>query len=185
MAFRDQVQTQLDNMSPRDRRLATGLLAFLMLVVVYLTWSQVSSRLSAMQSDLDRVATVRDRIALMMAEYEVAEAEVTQSEDRLSRFQGQQVTTFVEAKASEAGIRDELRAVDPTENEVIGNIKQSTYKIQVQRASLDGIVQFLHALETDEFPIVVSSARFKTNFVKGERLISLDLEVVAYELVDA
>ena len=67
MAFRDQVQTQLDNMSPRDRRLATGLLAFLMLVVVYLTWSQVSSRLSVMQSDLDRVATPFDPGAIDQA----------------------------------------------------------------------------------------------------------------------
>lgn len=178
------IQAQLDSLSPRDRKLLTGLVIGGLLAFAVFLWWTISGSIESRAADVRRVRDTQAQLELMFAEYGQAAIKVQAAEERLAQYQGQQVTTFVEELASRASVRDQLRAVDEQGSELVGNIMQTNYKVDIQKVELQNALDFLYELETSGFPVAVQTAQFKTAFVRREKRINLTLELVAYSLED-
>lgn len=171
---------QLEAMSSRDRNLLAGTAMFMAVVVVGLiTWTL----LGLLDNEAARVREAKENLAviqLLKEDYLVEAARIEAAEAKLKEYGAQAVTAFVEQIALREGVAEGLTAVPEVSREVVGSIRTTGYKMELKKVSLQGAVGFLHSLETSEFPIRVKSATFKTVLVRREKLIDMNLELLAY-----
>jgi len=171
---------QFDAMSSRDRNLLTGLAMFMAVVVVGLiTWIL----LGMLDNEAARVREAKENLAviqILKEDYLVEASRIDAAEAKLKEYGDQAVSAFVEQIALREGVAEGLTAVPEVSREVVGSIRTTGYKMELKRVSLQGAVGFLHSLETSEFPIRVKSASFKTVMVRREKLIDMNLELLAY-----
>jgi hypothetical protein len=176
---------QLDAMSTRDRNLLTGLVVFAGLVVVgMLTWTLLGS----LDNQASRVRDAKSsllEIQAMKETYYESKAQIDAAEARMIKYGDQAISAFVEQIAIEEGVAEGLEKVPETGRETIGRFRQIAYKLELKRVTLEGALGFLHSLETSGRPIRVKSASFKTVSIKRERMIDLNLELLAYEFEES
>ncbi|MGC6494242.1 MAG: hypothetical protein ACON5B_15520 [Myxococcota bacterium] len=172
------LREQVDAMSPRDRSLFAGLVALLGLVLVGLfTWSLQSviddraSRVVLAKENLGDVQAMAVDLVGLDAKLKVAEA-------KMSNFKPQLIPTHLEEWAKRASVP--LKRSEETGSQVQGQYRELMYTVEVEDASLEGLVKFLYAIETSEFPIEVDTVEFDAKTVRQERSMSLHLELRAY-----
>jgi type II secretory pathway component PulM len=177
-------QEQLEAMSARDRALAIILACGLAIVGVGgITWllhgvlDDLASRVRLAKENLGEAEN-------LSAEYQALSTKLQAAEARMGQFKPAQMNTYIETWANNAGVGTGIRKVDETGSETVGDFKERTYRVDLQRADLDGVVKFLYAIETSSYPIKVRNAQLSVVEVKDERLIDLGLELVAYSKED-
>lgn len=179
------VVDQLDNLSTRDRTLLTGMGMVLLVVIVgFITMSLRST----IDDQASRVRTAKDNLVMVQElaqDYATAQAAVTAAEARLKSYEERSLRAFVEQIAMQAGVNDSLRAVDKVSSEVVGNFQQSEYKVELKQVELEDALKFVYGLETSEYPLQVKAARFRTSLLKREKVIDLNLEVIATSISEA
>jgi hypothetical protein len=173
------VERQLESMTRRDRALLTGLFMFfglvLLLGVLWLLNGSLRSRAAEVQ---DR----KDELALLQAQWEVvseAKATLDAAEARLEEYKGKKFPPFVEQVAGDTKVGDKL-TVKELGHENVGNIKQTTFRVEIRTAPLEAGYDFLYELETRGFPLRVSEARLKKVSLKGETAMDVTLEVLVF-----
>lgn len=175
------IRNQYEAMSPRDRRLLAGLAGFFALVFCLLLYFVLSG---ALDDKASRVRAQKDALELIQvaaAEYNDAAQRIEAAEARLRRYQGQNFKPFVEQEASKLGVQ--MGPITDQGSEVLGSVKQTTFKVELKKMELEVCLDFLHALETSGYPLHVEMAKFKRITSREEKLINLTLEVVAFSLV--
>ncbi len=177
------IEAQLETLSPRDRRLLVGLMLFGGVVGVGLLWYLLYGVVS------DRAARVRDakaqltEVLELQGEYVDAAAILRAQESRLRQHAGTPVTAFVERLAGEADLSAALKSVNERgKAESVGSLTQSTWSIDLAKAPLDALVEFLYEMETSGYPIAVQKADFKATGKAGARVIDLKLDVLVYDV---
>ncbi len=184
-ASMDALGSQLDGMSPRDRRLLLGLGAGLALGLVAGTWWLLAGVLEDRASRVREAKLNLETVYEMQAEFAEASKRLQASESRLRSHSATPVTAYVEKLAAEHGLSDKLRSVNARGNpESVGNLEQANYTVDFQKAPLDALVGFLHELESGGYPIQVQEANFKASGKPGERVLDLKLDVLAIRLAD-
>lgn len=183
-ALQARLQEQLEAMSARDRTLALILVCVVAVFGVFgVTWG-----LHGVLEDVaSRVRLAKDNLGeaeKLAGEYEALQAKLQAAEARMGEFKPAQMNTYIETWANNAGVGTGIRKVDETGTETVGDFKERTYRVDLQRADLDGVVKFLYAIETSPYPIKVRNAQFSVVDVKDERFIDLGLELVAYSKED-
>ncbi|HMV66954.1 MAG TPA: hypothetical protein PKA64_08900 [Myxococcota bacterium] len=178
------VQEQLEAMSVRDRTLALILASGLTVVaVVLVTWGlhgvleDVASRVRLAKENLGQAEELAEDYRGLSAKLQAAEA-------RMSQFRPAQMNTYIETWANNAGVGTGIRKVDETGTETVGDFKERTYRVDLQRADLKGVVKFLYAIETSSYPIRIRNAQLSVVDTRDDRLIDLGLELVAYSKED-
>lgn len=178
-ALLDRVVETLEDLSPRDRRLALVLLALLALFVVgSVTWGLqgvLGDRASRVREAKEHLVEAQD----LASEYEALRLRLGNVEERMSQFKAGQMYTYVEGWAGQAGVAQRLE-VRETGSEVVGDYKKREYRVAIQEAPLDGLVRFLHAVETSPYPIQVRTAKLKARSRRDERPVDLELELVTF-----
>ncbi len=175
------VQAQFDQLSPRDRRLLAGLLAFFGLLFVVFVAMTLRGRLDDKAS---RVVAHKETLSAMhelQREYAFAAARIEQAEARLREFGSKPLQAYVEETARRVDATDEL-AVSRQQSEVVQGVEQTRYKVELRRVPLDAAVQFIYDLETGGYPLRVDAADFKTVTVQGEKFVRVTLELTSYAL---
>lgn len=177
------IEGVVETLSPRDRKLLGGLALSLSVGFVILLWTTLYNVLQ------DRAGRVRDAKtqlgeALALQEAYVSAAAVLRAQEgRLRQHAGTPVTAFVEKLASEAELSGALKSVNERgKPEQVGSISQATWTIDLLKAPLDAIVEFVFELETSGYPIAVQEATFKASGKPGAKVIDLKLDVVVYEV---
>jgi hypothetical protein len=178
-AFFANISEQFEAMSTRDRNLATGFIAGVaVLVVGLITWqlqSTIVDRASRVILAKENLMTVQE----LAQTYEGVQQRLASAEARMGTFQPDSMSTYLDGWASEAGVQ--LKNVQETDAKVVGAFRERDFRVEVQRGELDGIVKFLHAIETSPYTIKVRSANFKVRDSKKEgRSIDLDLDLIAF-----
>jgi hypothetical protein len=177
------ISEQLEAMSTRDRNLATGLAAGLVLLLAgAMTWSlqsMIADHASRVVLAKQNLMSVRE----MALEYEDLQARLAAAEEGMGAFQADSMSTYLDTWAAQAGVS--LRNVQETDAAVVGNFKERDFRVEVERAELGGVLQFLHAIETSPYLIKVRSANFKVKEVKRERTIDLDLDLRTFSKEDS
>jgi type II secretory pathway component PulM len=178
------VQAQLDSLSPRDRKLLAGLLGFfgiLFVVILALTLrGRLNDKASRVMDQKESLQAIQD----LSEEYAVAAAQIEAAEKRLTEFGDQPLSAYLEKTASALGIAEEL-SVNKQQTEVVGGVEQTKYKVDLRRVEYDMSLNFVYDIETSGYPLRVDSARFKAVKYKGEKLVSLTLELTAYTLQES
>lgn len=178
-------ERQLEALSPRDRRLLLGLLTFGVVVGLGLLWWTLYGVLDDKAS---RVRTARENLEtakLYQAEYQTAAASLAAQESRLRQYQGKRVSAHIEEIAGKRGVSDNLRAVNENGAEVVGNIKQTKYSVELKDLEHQDAIGFLYELETSGFPASVNHADFKAKKKRdGGSTLDLSLELVVFSLAE-
>lgn len=179
------IEGQLETLSPRDRRLLMGLVSALALGLSVGLWWFLAGVLE------DRASRVRDAknhleaVYALQDEYVGAAARLQSQEARLKTHAATPVKAYVEKLASDHGLSDQLRSVNGRGNpEMVGNLEQSTFTIDLQKAELQALIELLVDMETGGYPVQVQEANFKSSGKPGEKKIDLRLEVVAIRLAE-
>lgn len=178
--LRERLQEQYEALSPRDQLLALGLVSGLALVLAAMFTFSLHN---VVVDKASRVRAAKDNleIALDMAvEHGVLSGKIAAAEARMQTFRPSQVNTYLETWANNAGVLSGLKKVQETGTDAVGNYKERSYQVDVQRAELEGLVRFLYAIETSPYPVRVKQASFHVVESRDERLLDLNLELVTY-----
>ncbi len=176
----DRLVEAIEDLSVRDRRIALVLVALVVLFVVGgTTWGLQSvladraQRVRLAKEDLIEAQDLAD-------EYEGLALRLGDVDARMQQFKAGQMNTYLEGWAGTAGIGSSLKGSRETGSDTVGDYRKREYRVEIQDASLDGIVKFVHAIETSTHPIKVRSARFKSKRRKDETVLDLQLDLVTF-----
>ncbi|MEN9785194.1 MAG: hypothetical protein RLZZ299_458 [Pseudomonadota bacterium] len=179
--FNDLVAT----MSERDRSLFVGLSVFLVLAslggVTWLGRAQVAdarSRVSARRAALVQIEA-------LAAEHAAASREAASIEERIKARAGEDLPAFMEKAAQRAGVATSLASVREREVSNEGTLQDKRYAVELKQIGTQPFAEFLHAVETDGYPLKVRTARIRTTAAGGVKSLNATLEVSAFRLVDA
>jgi len=178
------VEAQLDSLSPGDRKLLAGLLGFFGILFVIIVALTLRGRLN------DKASRVMDQkeslqaIQSLAEEYTLAAARIDAAEKRLNEFGDQPLSAYLEKTAASIGVAEEL-SVNKQQTEVVGGVEQTKYKVDLRRVAYDLSLNFVYDIETSGYPLRVDSARFKAVTYKGEKMVSLTLELTTYSLQES
>lgn len=178
------VERQLESMSPRDRKLLAGLVAFVCTAFLVGTWWTLSGILAARAADVRDANQKLAQIRVLQGELAEANATLEAQQARIQQSASQPVGAWVEKLATDAGVLGELRNVNETSAEVVGGLKQTHYKIELKKSQYDPMLAFLYGLESSGYPAQVELASIKTasgGKDKG-KVYDLTLDVVVYSL---
>lgn len=180
--FLSTFQQQFESLPPRSRRLFLFLL-----VLIGITWMGglfwwTSSDLTAQAEDLaGRQRTLRNLQTLQL-QFVEANRQITEAETRLGEIGRQNPSSYIEQRAKDNDIRDALRGIERGGSETRGRIRETRYRVTIERAPVQRSMEFLYDIETAPF-LGTESATVRTMFVQGERMISMTLDLIAYDLV--
>lgn len=181
----DRVTDALGEMSPRDRKLLTGLMAAAFLGVIGGSGWWMKNHIGAMQSRLDdRKETLR--LIEVMGDDEKAAAErAGQIEAELKRHAGTDLSTYMEQTADKVGVRDRLDSVKEKQSTVDGNLEEKMYAVSLSKLSVNEMARLLKEVESNGYPLKVRSLKLKTRNAGEEKLVDMNMEISAWRVVDA
>ncbi|MFK7927237.1 MAG: hypothetical protein AB8H79_03565 [Myxococcota bacterium] len=174
-------RAQIERLPPRSRNLLGILLILLGIVWMAGLWWYTSTDLAGQEEDLAGRNKTLQQLQLKQVQYKRAEEMIASAEQRLGA-QKQVPSSYIETKASEHGVREMLRSIDRLASETRGSLKETRYRVQIQKAPLKGTLALVHDIETAGF-MVTENVSYKRQFVKGERMMTSTIDLVAYELV--
>ncbi len=179
--FNDLVGT----MSERDRSLFVGLVVFVVIVTLGgVTWlgrgrvADARSRVSARRAALAQVEA-------LATEHAAASREAASIEERIKARAGEDLPAFMEKAAQRAGVATSLASVREREVSNEGNLQDKRYAVELKQIGTQPFAEFLHAVETDGYPLKVRSARIRSTAAGGVKSLNATLEVSAFRVVDA
>lgn len=179
--LRAAIEGQLEAMSPRDRFLLSGLVAFFSLVfAALLIWvvrgavEDKASRLRSAKDDLEIIQATADQ-------YDIAEQKIARAKERLGQFQNQPASAYFETVARTTGVIDSL-TVNQLGSDVTDGMRQTNFRVELRRVPPQNAIGFVHQVETSGYPANVTVARFKASGAPGAKVIDLTLELVAYQM---
>jgi hypothetical protein len=180
-ALMENLRDQFEAMTPRDRTLATALVATLTLGFAGgVTWylkgilNDLAANVIAAKADLAHTQE-------MSGEYSVVAAKLKAAETRMGAFHANQINTYLEDWAKGAGMLPQLKEVKELGTETQGRYRQRDYHVEIDNAELGSIVEFLVSVETSPYPIRVKSAKFRADGVGDSRMMDVGLDLVTYD----
>ncbi|MEZ4322770.1 MAG: hypothetical protein R3F61_35205 [Myxococcota bacterium] len=183
--IRGAVEAQLEKMSPRDKRLLTGLILFVSFtVLILMTYTLVSVR-QGLEDRVRSAKTTLVEVQRLQHEYDVAAATLKAQETRLEQYAGQQLSAYVEQLAVEQGIQEGLRDAQRVEQIEENGLVSTKWKVVLKGRSYDEAIRFLLALENNGYPIRVENARLKRVTVKREAAVDLTIDLITFKVAES
>jgi len=179
------VERQLESLSPRDRKLLVGLVLFVGVVLVGGLWFTLYGMIDDKASRVRNARSKLEEIRVLQAEYLEAAGRIEEQEARLSQYAGQRVSAYIEQVAAKRGVLEQLRSVNEAGSEEVGNIKQSTYRIELKRIDYEAAFGFIYELETSGFPTHIDMAQFRTVRSREGKDLDVTLELTVYSLAES
>lgn len=179
------MERQIESLSPRDRRLLFGLFTFgTFVAIVVLSWTLYG----LLDDKASRVRTARDNLQtarLYQAEYLAAAEDLAAQESRLREFEDKRLSAHLEELASKRGVTENLRSVNESSSEVVGNLKQTRYAVELKDLEHVDAIGFLYELETSGYPVSVNQADFRAKKARdGASKLDLSLELIVFSLAE-
>ncbi len=176
----DNLRDQFEAMTPRDRTLATALVASVTLVVAGgITWTlkgilnDLAANVIAAKADLAHAQE-------MSGEFSVVNAKLKAAEQRMGQFHSDQISTYLEDWAKTARMPT-MNTVKKTGEETQGRYRERDYHVDIDNAELGAVVSFLYAVETSPYPIRVKGAKFRADGTGDARTMDVGLDLVTYD----
>jgi type II secretory pathway component PulM len=181
--LRAALEAQVESMSPRDRKLLAGLFVFFAVVIC---GGAIWYARGVLDAKAKTVRNTKDNVVLFQAmaeQYEQDSEKIAKAEQSLSQYKGQPASAYLEKAAQTAGVRDAF-TVTQQGSEVVGSLRQTTYRVELRNVPLESVVGYIHDIETSGYPLSVDLARLKASGGPEGKVISLTLELVSYQLAE-
>ena len=178
------VDAILEGLAPRDRKLLIGLTLFGLVVLVGGGFFVMSGSLSAKETQLGERRADLNYVEVLAADYEASQVTLEAIEAELRKSGGQDLSAFLEKAATEVKIAENLDSVREKNVVELGSLEQKNYNVTVSRITQDQAVDFLYEVEGGGYPLKITSANFKVVKVKGEKFVTLKLDIAAYRLIE-
>jgi hypothetical protein len=120
----------------------------------------------------------------MASDYRDSSEKAEQIEEELARNTDNDLSAFLEKSAKNTGIGDKLDAVKEKSTSSDGVLQEKLYAVTLSKLELSELSDFLYEVETAGFPMQIKTLKVKTRTKKGERTLSVDLDIAAYTLLD-
>ena len=180
--IRGAVESQLENMSPRDKKLLTGLILFgTFAFLAIMTYTLVSVR-QGLESRVRDAKTTLVEVQQLQGEYDQANAMLQAQEKRLADHASQQLSAYVEQLANEQGIQEGLSDAQRVEQVVENEITSTKWKVVLKGRTYDEAIRFLLALESNGYPLTVDTVRLKRVTVKREPAVDMTIELHTFKV---
>lgn len=182
--MRQFVETQLEKLSPRDKKLLTGLFAFFGLgALFFLTFTLVQLQ-RAMEDDVRAAKDTLRAVQQEQANYDVAAAKLEAQKKRLALHAATALPTHVEKIANDMAVQEGFKGADKGETSVENGVELTKWRVTLKGRTYDEAVQFLLRLENSGYPLTVENARFKRTTVRREIAVDLSLDITTYKLAE-
>ncbi len=175
------ITRSLESLSPRDRNLLAGLIAFFSLAFVGILLWTLNGWLNSRAQTIADYKGKYELLVVMQQEYADAHQKVLDWELEAKKHTGKTPSSFLEETATKDGVREALTVSKQGTEDSTGGGKETRYKVVLKRVPLQDSVAFLYDLETSGYPMGIETADFKVHHVKGEKMITLTLETIHYE----
>jgi len=178
----EKVEGLIESLSPRDRKLLTGLVLFftigLFAGAVYLIDGAISRQEILISQRTNQLMQAQDTLM----DLQEVRSRVESVEERLREQEGFIVQSFVEKQVLAAGIgQDKLQNIDQR-SEIPGDrYKQVVVEVQLKDISLNSLVRLLHQIEYGETPIHVKSLRTRVGR-RDRNELDVDMELLVVSL---
>ena len=180
------IERQLETLSSRDRKLLVGLVSFMALGFVSVLWYSLYTVLDEKASRVRDVKSQLEIVKALELEHAAATSRLADSESRLGQYKGKRLSAHIEEVAQKRSLDQEmLRAVNEVGSEQIGNIKQTTYKVDLKGLDYADAYGFMYELETSGYPVHIKLADFKKTYVKKVKKLNVLLELVVFQLAES
>lgn len=182
MAF---VERQMEALSPRDRKLLIGLIAFGCVVFVGLLWWTLYGMLEDKASRVRLAKTHLEELQVVQGEFLAATSRIEAQEARLQEYKGKRVSAYIEEVASQRGVLEQLRSVNESGSELVGSIKQTKYRVELKKIDYEAAYGFIYELETSGFPTMINMAQLRAVKSREGKTLDVTLEITVYALAEA
>ncbi len=179
------IENQLEMLSPRDRKMLVGLMGFGAILFVGFFWYTLYGIIDGQAAKVRTAKGELAKVQMLQRDAVAATKQLADQEKRLKEYENKRLSAHVEELATKRGLNDQLRNVNETSAEVVGNLKQTRYKVELKGISYQESIGFLYDLETSGFPASVENASFKSTTVKREKKLNLTLELIVFSLAEA
>jgi len=180
------IQDSLGQMSARERKMVIGGGIAIVITIVFGGVWGASSHIGKLDQQVhDREDSLR-QVQLLAMDHASNIEKAAKIQKILKDSRNTTVQSFVEKKAAEVGIqRDRLDSIKGKSPVNKADLEETAFTVQLSKLSLEDAMNFVHVIETANYPLVVRSAKFKTRKISGEKLIRLTLELAAYRSLTA
>ena len=182
--MRERFAELVATMSPRDRALFMGLVVFVLLALFGGVWWLGRSILADVGSRVDQREETLALLNGLAEGQSTAATQVAEIEAELRKSNGQDLPSFIEKAADTTGIASNLQAVREKQIITEGSLEEKTYSVELTKLLLPQLVDFLHAIETGDYPLRVRSMKTKTVTTAGVKMLTVSMEISAFRLID-
>lgn len=177
----ERIESLLEALSPRDRKLLTGLAAFFVVALLALTSYGVRGALAAQTSRVESRTSQLLRAQEMAIEVQALKSKVEGAEAVLRGGGDFIIQSFIEREAQASGItQDKLPSITVRSDMPGVYYKETVVEVELKAVSLDSLVRFLQAIEYGDRPVHVKALRVRTGRVDRNELdVDLELTVVS------
>ncbi|MDP2309064.1 MAG: hypothetical protein Q8P18_23780 [Pseudomonadota bacterium] len=182
--MRERFAELVATMSPRDRTLFVGLVVFVLMALFGGAWWIGRSVLADVGS---RVEQREETLALLNGladDQSTAASLVGEIEAELRKSNGQDLPSFIEKAAENTGIASNLQGVREKQVITEGSLEEKTYTVEITKILLPQLVDFLHAIETGDYPLRVRTMKAKSVTTAGTKMLTVSMEISAFRLID-
>lgn len=182
--IQSRLEPLLDSLSPRDRMLLLGMSGFFGLVLIAGAGWWMTSTLDDLRGEIDDRKDALAFVRSEVAEFEASQDQLEGIEEELKKHSGTDFSAFMEKAAESADMKDQLSSVRPSSTTTLGSLEEKHYDVSVNRVSLPQFLDFLYQVETNGYPLRITSANLKGVTVSGAKLLNVKLEVSAFRLLE-
>lgn len=165
-----------DSLSPRDRRLFMGLVAFLVLLLVgSASWSGNRYLQRLNQENLRRQEQLV-RVLEVQLSHEELKRQIDALETQLKSNEEFNLTSFLEREANTLAFPQSVN-IQTKGDSVNEGVRSLSVEVKIRKAPLEKIVKYLHVIESAKERLQVQNLRIRTTFNSRAEL-DCELEVV-------
>ena len=179
------VRETVIDMTPRDRALLGSLLTTIAVVVFAFGFWWMDSEKTAMHARIDSRVAALASIQGQLQGHRSTQAEIDTLEQRLRAHSGGSLASFIERTATATDVNDRLTGVNSRQDSREDDLITTRYAMTLRNLTLEELVDFLWAVETDEYPVKISNMTISRTRNGESWLLSLSLELSAYSLASA
>ena len=181
-SWRRVLEAQVESMSRSDRILLVSLLAFLGLVLAGALGMSLKGAIGNEASRVAAASSDQEMLELLSADFDNAAGKIAAAEETLKANKDTPASAYIDQVSAQVGVQTQLSAVNEGESVTIGNLKQTQYRVELKGITLANLVNFIHNLETGDYPMVVQLARIKAIQQATGKVVDLSMDVRAYRL---
>ncbi|MEM9067418.1 MAG: hypothetical protein AAGE52_02900 [Myxococcota bacterium] len=174
--FVGRIQSSIDNLNDRERKLLTALGGVFIAIVVLLPLYLVTSSISDIETENEEIASVLRDIRNAQGTLAQRQAEREASAARYGR-PAPPLGSFIEARASEQELT--LREVTDQPEKVLGDFTRRNVRATMPGVNLRPVVKMFTAIENSPFPVAVERIQIE-HFRPGDNY-NVQVGVIAFD----